>query len=307
MKEPHVAIIILNWNGKTDTIACLDSLQKVTYPDYSIILLDNGSTDGSIEAFKDKYPYVTLIDNGKNLGFAGGNNPGIDKAMKDGADYIILLNNDTVVAPDFIQELVKAAESLNAGIVGPKMYYFEPKDMIYYAGGYINWYTGYSKHAGFRQTENGQHDEVKEVDFVNGACLMVKREVVEKLGGLPVDYFLMWEDIDYCINAKRHGYKVVYVPSSVIWHKISASIKKMRAATMYYGRRGNIIFIKKYASLPQKISSLIWLIFIYGTISSLYYAIRYRSLDILKYSLKGIIAGLRYDVKNPKEAEPVHS
>ena len=127
-KYSKVTIILLNWNGKEDTIECLESLKHITYPNYEILLVDNGSTDGSVECFRERYPGMEIIENGENLGFAEGNNVGIRRAMDEGADYVLLLNNDTVVDPEFLGELVKVGESdPKIGIVGPKICYYNNK------------------------------------------------------------------------------------------------------------------------------------------------------------------------------------
>src|SRR5262245_37473647 len=152
--RPHVAIILLNWNQPEYTLACLRSLGQLEYPNVTVTVVDNGSTDGSPALIRARYPDVTLIENGRNLGFAAGNNVGIDLAMRDGADYVMLLNNDTEVAPDMVDDLIAVAESDSSiGIVGPKILYYDLPDTIWSAGGTIDAY-GMPGHVGADQPDD---------------------------------------------------------------------------------------------------------------------------------------------------------
>lgn len=224
MTHPLVYIIILNWNGKEDTIACLRSIERVKYPNFSVILVDNASSDGTVEYVKDKFPSVKIIANSENLRFAGGNNVGIKYALERNADYVLLLNNDTEVAPDFLPELVRAAENdKSIGIAGPKIYYYEGNKMIWFAGGKVEFWKGWISHIGIREPDYGQYDFAREVDYITGCCMLVKREVIEKIGKLDESFFIYGEDADWSLRASRAGYSLVYVPSSIIWHKVSAS------------------------------------------------------------------------------------
>jgi GT2 family glycosyltransferase len=221
---PHVSIIILNWNRKDDTISCLHSIEKVNYPNLSVILVDNASSDGTVEAVKEKFPSVKTISNPRNLRFAGGNNVGIEYALVNKADFVLLLNNDTEVEPDFLSELVRFAENdSHTGIVGPKIYYYYDKKRIWFAGGKVDYWKGWISHIGIREMDHGQYDAAREVDYITGCCMLVRREVIEKIGKLDESYFIYGEDSDWCLRASRAGYRLAYVPSSVIWHKVSAS------------------------------------------------------------------------------------
>ncbi|MDP2209407.1 MAG: glycosyltransferase family 2 protein, partial [Bacteroidota bacterium] len=184
----------------------------------------NASSDGTQEALQKQFSDVEYIFNPTNLRFAGGNNVGIDYALRKGADYILLLNNDTTVADNFLDELVSTAStSLNVGIVGPKMYYHGDPNRIWYAGGKIEWWKGWISHVGVREIDNGQYGQTIETDFVSGCCIFVKREVVEKVGMLDTAYYIYGEDVDWCIRASRAGYRIMYEPKAKIWHKLSVS------------------------------------------------------------------------------------
>jgi len=249
---PKVAIIILNWNGKEDTIECLESLKHITYHNYEILLVDNGSNDGSVECFRERYPGMEIIENGENLGFAEGNNVGIQRAMEKGTDYVLLLNNDTVVDPEFLGELVKVAEGdERIGIVGPMIYYYDyggRKDVIWFAGGKILRRIGQPFHDGLHKIDKGQHDKMKDVGFITGCALLVKKEVIDKIGLLDVDYFAYFEDLDYNIKASKAGYSIVYSPKSKIWHKGSSTSGFMSPTYIYFHTRNRIIFVKKNAT-----------------------------------------------------------
>ena len=224
MSEPLVYIIILNWNGKVDTLSCLQSIMDVRYPNFSVIMVDNASSDGTVESVKEKFPPVKIIANTENLRFAGGNNIGIDYALQQKADYVLLLNNDTVVDPDFLNGLLKVAGSgERVGIVGPKIYYYNDPERIWFAGGKVEYWKGWVSHTGIRELDHGQYDADRRVDYITGCCMLVKREVIERVGKLDEKFFIYGEDADWCLRASRAGYELVYVPSSKIWHKVSTS------------------------------------------------------------------------------------
>ena len=268
--EPKVVIVVLNWNGKHVTVECLESLVEVDYSNYEILLVDNGSTDGSQECFRARYPEITLLDNGVNLGFAEGNNVGIRWAIDRNADYILLLNNDTVVHEKFLAELVRVAErDSNIGFVGPKIYYYDchgRRDVIAFAGGHINLWIGKALNIGEREKDRVQYDDIKEVDYVQGACLLVKREVVQRIGLLDSTLFAYWEETDWCVRGHRAGYKSVFVPKAKVWHKVAASSGGVRRR--YYLTRNLFWFMKKHAAGKQYLSFLVYFFFVQFWIST---------------------------------------
>jgi GT2 family glycosyltransferase len=224
MTNPLVYIIVLTWNGKKDTLECLNSLKELVYPNYRVLVVDNASADGTAEQVRSQFPDVELIVNKDNFRFAGGNNSGIEYALSKNADYTLLLNNDTIVDKTFIDELVLTAESdSQIGMVGPKMYYYSDPNRIWYAGGKIEWWKGWLSHIGVRGIDNGQYCQTKETDFISGCCVLVKREVVETIGILDTAYYIYGEDVDWCIRAFRAGYRLMFEPKAKIWHKLSVS------------------------------------------------------------------------------------
>lgn len=220
---PRVAIIVLTWNGKSDTLGCLRSLRDVTYPNFWTIVVDNASSDGTVDAVRKDFPDVQVLVNGSNLRFSGGNNVGIFSACQSGAEYVLLLNNDTLVEPGFLEHLVRAAQETGAGFVGPKIYYASDRRRFWYAGGRIEWWKGWISHVGVREEDHGQFDVRTDTDYVTGCCVLASREVVERVGVLDESYYIYGEDADWSIRGTRAGYRVIYEPLAVIYHKVSVS------------------------------------------------------------------------------------
>lgn len=278
-----VAIVILNFNGEKDTIQCLESIERlqVTRLDSAkrvgyrlqVIVVDNGSVDGSVNELKNfTLPALrfTLIENKENLGFAEGNNVGIRVALKDGADYVLILNNDTLVDKNLILQLIKTfSDYHDAGIISPKIYFApgfefhktrykknERGKVIWYAGGKLDWDNILSSHRGVDEVDSGQYDRVVETDFATGACMMIKLEVFKKIGLLDKDYFLYWEDVDFCQRAKKAGFKVLYTPTTHIWHKVARGSGIGSNLNDYYITRNRLLFASKYAVVRAKFALL---------------------------------------------------
>lgn len=229
-----LSIIILNWNQYEDTSECLNSLGN----NYKIMLVDNGSIDGSADKLKAQYPHIELIKNKTNLGFAAGNNVAIKKALQDGNNYILLLNNDTKVEPDFLEWLVKAMKrSEDIGIVSPKIMCFDKPQKVWFSGGYYLPILKKPTHA---------FDKQGEIDWASGCCMLVRKEVFNKIGLLDEDYFNNYEDVDFCYRAKKAGFNIKLVPESIIYHKFAASMGgKFSPFYTYYRTRNNLLFFKK--------------------------------------------------------------
>ncbi len=253
--SPSVFCIILSWNGKALTIDCIRSVLKSDYPNYTIIVVDNASADGSAQAiqstFRDEIGSgkIILIENPSNKGFAAGNNTGIGVAIQKQADFIFLMNNDTLADKQLISFLISAMDSRQEiGITGPKIYYFEPADQIWFAGGEIFLHKAISRHTGIRSRDTGQHDTPKICDYITGCAMMIRKSVFEKIGMLDTTYPLYSEDADFCMRAKKAGFLCFYEPRGKMWHKISAGtggqLKWKKIRLRLYS---SMIFYKKYA------------------------------------------------------------
>lgn len=268
----RVGIVIVNYNGKTDTLDCLESLTKLSTIDYRLrtTVVDNGSMDGSIEAINEAFPKVELLKSGRNLGFTGGNNLGIKAALKGGADYVLLLNNDTLVAPDFLKHLLAVVKNNpQIGIVAPKIYFAAGYEfhknrykkaqlgkVIWYAGGLIDWRNMYGSHRGVDQVDTGQFDELTETDFATGCCMLIRAEVFSKIGFLDDRLFLYLEDLDFSLRAKRVGYRIIYVPQARIWHKNAAGSGVGSPLHDYYLARNRQLIGRRYAPWRTKFALL---------------------------------------------------
>lgn len=251
MNWPKVSIVILNWNGLTDTIECLNSLKELNYSNYEVVVVDNGSKGEDADTLWNEYQnQVTIIRNNKNYGFAEGNNVAIrDILSRDTSQYILLLNNDTVVDPNFLEKLVSVSEmDKNIAINGPTIYYYDSPNLIQFAGGKINMWTGRRKVIGYQKLEQTVSLNVAETDYIMGAALLIKTSVIRKIGLLDPDYFAYTEDVDWCYRAKKFGYKIVHVPTAKVYHKESASTGgHLNPQVLFYIYRNSILFMKKNA------------------------------------------------------------
>ena len=264
MFYPKVSIVIVNWNNFADTSECLESLKKITYPNYEIILVDNGSDGDDVRLIKETFNnYVRLIENDSNFGFAEGCNIGIEDALGRGADYVALLNNDTVVAPDFLDELISIVDSdKKVGIAGGMVYCYEIPEMIWFAGGTINYWTGTTLIRGSGEADRGQFEEIIEVDWICGCFMVISRNLLQTVGMLDKRFFFGWEDADLCVRATKAGFKILFVPGSKIWHKTLPPEKQERlmGLPVYYATKGRFIFIEKHFSRLQLASAGLYFI-----------------------------------------------
>ena len=293
--NPKVSIIILNWNGLDDTIECLDSLKKTTYPDYEVIVVDNGSKGDDAEILGEKYKdYIHIVENDKNYGFAEGCNIGMRYALKNShPDYILLLNNDTVVAPDFLNKLIDVAEKdVSIGIAGPKIYFYDQPNKLQSAGARVNWWTGETALIGYGEIDNGQFGHLKDVDWVIGGALLIKRQVLEKIGLLYQPYFAYFEEADWCARCRKAGYRVVYVPGAKVWHKGQRTIGKQDVSLLYYMTRNRLLFMRRNSTTLQFVCFLMWFSLKDSLVTTIM-LIRRKELKSLTKFYKAICDGMR--------------
>lgn len=245
-QNDRICIILLNWNGKKDTLECLESLSKVSYSPFTTIVVDNGSTDDSVSTIRSAFPSTPILETGSNLGFAGGNNVGIRWALSKCFDWILLLNNDTIVAADFLSAFMETASLTSAKILGAKILRYSDPERIDHLGGI--WNPGSAK---FESIACGQLDDCigyvdsNSVDYVCGAALLMHRSVPETIGLLEAKFFLFWEETDFCFRARRKGFDVRTAPSAKIWHKVSASFIGGKPHSHYFWWRSRLLWLER--------------------------------------------------------------
>lgn len=254
--SPKVFIILVNWNGWKDTVECLHSLKELDYSDYSVIVVDNGSTDRSVNEIEYRFPDITLIKNKENRGFAGGNNVGITYALERDADYVWLLNNDTVVDRQALSHLVeRMEEDDHTGICGSRLIYYHQRDTIQVlAGGSYNKWLATTDNFGQHQSVNATFDRQmieEELDFIIGASMLVSREFLEEVGLLCEDYFLYYEEIDWGIRAAPH-FSLGFAPKSIVYHKEGASTKATNLRKDDKSRLSDYYLVKNRFKLTWK-------------------------------------------------------
>lgn len=259
--KDKVFIILINYNGANDTIECINSIKKISYSNYEIIVVDNCSTDNSVsilEEFSRKVDF-TLIKSHINNGFSAGNNLGIKEAIKKDFDYILLLNNDTLVSSNFLEKLISGFKcSSRCGVTVSKIYYAKEHDLIWYDGGSLSLNTARTKHWHYHQKDTHEIKQPHKVSFATGCCMCLSKKVIEDVGLLDEDYFLYEEDADYCCRILTSGYDIYYIPDSVIYHKVSSSTGELSPLSQYYAVRNKYLFIRKnYHGIDKFISYFI--------------------------------------------------
>ncbi len=244
--RPLVGLILLNWNGWEDTFACLESLEQVTYPNLKVILVDNGSTETPAREPALRFPDIEILSLDENRGFAGGNNIGIRSAQEQGADYVLLLNNDTEVAPDFLDQMIAAAESDPlVGMVGPMIYYDAEPDVIWSAGGQVDRARGDAHMLGVDEIDRGQYGQAaRSVDWVTGCALLAKMELIERVGMLDERFFAYYEEAEWCARARRAGYRIVHAPQAKVWHKVTREAREASPLVNYYMTRNRLLYLR---------------------------------------------------------------
>ena len=256
MKAPRIEVVVLNTNRKDDTLACLESLAQSTYPNCSVMVLDNASTDGSTEAIHARFPAVRIEALSENHGYAGNNNVGIRLALEQGADWVFLLNEDTWVAPDCLAELIAAAQrDLSIGVVGPMVYTFNRDQEISSAGGVIDWWKADATNAGMGETDQGQYG-ARVVGYLNGCGILVSRAAIEKAGMLDDSYFIYYEETDWCMRICRAGFRLWFEPRAHMRHKAPIEWTNFGPTTLYYMTRNRVRFFARYAPWRLKPVSL---------------------------------------------------
>jgi GT2 family glycosyltransferase len=250
--SPHVAVVILAFNGREDTLRCLESIERVEWDDLTTFVVDNASSDGVVGAVEERFPDVRVIRSERNLGFAGGNNLGLRAAHEAGAEYMLILNNDTVVDPASIRELVAEAERRpDAGALCPLIYYMDPPERIWYAGARFDPRRGYNgRHTGYRERDRDQYAGTRETGRATGAAILVPRRTIDEVGYLDERLFLHVEDVEWSLRIREAGYRILLVPSARVWHRVSVAMGGEHSpSSAYYSIRNTLAVCDWHAPL----------------------------------------------------------
>lgn len=268
-----VAIVILHYKGKEFTAQCLESVRKLKTDGLKIeTIVVNNNPKESLRGLKKRFKGLRFLKTGENLGFTGGNNFGIKRALKDSADYVFLVNNDTILDKDILVQLIEVVKKEEkSGILAPKIYFApgyeyhhdrykksERGKVFWYAGGKIDWQNVIASHRGVDEVDKGQYDQIEETDYISGCGMLIKREVLEKIGLLDDKYYLYYEDADFSTKAKKAGYKLLFVPQAKMWHFNAGSSEVGGPLHDYYMTRNRLLFGMRYAPLRAKIAIFKW-------------------------------------------------
>ncbi|MEI8031764.1 MAG: glycosyltransferase family 2 protein [Chlorobiaceae bacterium] len=244
---PLACIVILNWNGAGDTIACLGSLEGELSPSCRALVVDNGSTDGSPERISEAFPETELLRLPFNTGYAGGNNAGFRRAVEMGAEYVIFLNNDTLVESGFSRPLLETLQrNASAGVAVPKICYLSRPDTIWYAGGIVDLSTGRIAHVGLRKKESAEYDRPGVTGYATGCCFAMRCSDFLSIGGFDESFAMYAEDVDLSLRVRHSGMSIEYTPSSKVLHKVSASLSGNSFSKLSRRTRGTLRLLRKH-------------------------------------------------------------
>ena len=270
----RLSVIVLNWNGLADTRAALTSLAACRAPagwQVALMMVDNGSTDGSVEAVCREFPAVDVVALSENRRFAGGNNVGLKRALDAGANAVMLINNDVEAGGGLFDHLLGSLErDPEAGAVTPLICFAEPRDVIWYAGGRCVPALGFAAHRGLREPDRAQFMKVESTGYITGCCLLASREAWLKVGPLDERYHIYAEDADWSLRARDAGYRLLFVPRARLWHKVSAASGAASPWKIYQRLRANLTLFARHATgigritwlpcfLAQQAALMMWL------------------------------------------------
>lgn len=290
---PELSVILVNYKRPQDTIDCIHSLHKSTFKDFEIIVIENGSGDGSREKIQKTYPSIQLIESPTNVGFAEGNNIGIRAALESDCRFILLLNNDTVVDPNALAMMMSTMNTHpGAGIVGGKIFYFDKPNVLWFAGGWFNPHSAFSGHYGIGEEDNGLYDKERTCTLITGCCLLFRRELSVGIGFLDSDYFAYLEDADFCVRATRKEYALYYQPKAIIYHKVSSTSAWDSPGYIYFNLRNKIFFLRKNAAFIQWLPHLPRLFYFYLR-QFVRLSLKWRDATKTRAAWYGLVDGLR--------------
>ena len=298
---PSVLALVLNYNGKDITLESLSSLVGTRHEPFRILVVDNGSSDGSWQAIAEAYPDVEQVKVEENRGISHGMNVGLRRALESGEDYVLILNNDIEVDAEMVGEMVKVAESdRRIGAVGPKAYYYYDRERLWSTGGIIRFKHSVTRERGDGEIDRGQYDEDGEVDYVNGCAMLTRRQAILDTGLWDSTYYLGVEDADWCMRMKKAGYTCHYAHKALLWHMISYSTGVYKPGRTFHTGRSTAIFVRRFAGPLQ------WLSFIVFALLALPFAwlreLPKGNAGAAVSKGKGLLEGLRVPMGEPPRA-----
>jgi GT2 family glycosyltransferase len=298
--HPKVAVILLNWNSFDHSSNCIQSLQLCDYPNFEIILVDNGSIDGSGNLLKAKFPEIILIASPTNEGFAAGNNRGFSYAIENQFTYAMMLNNDVFVEPDFISKLIQYMETHpDTGAIQPKIFFNHDRKKIWNGGSYFLSWLGWTYSKRYMRKAGVLQSQFQQVDWITGCAFLTKTSILKEVGLLKEAFFIYYEDVDLSFRIRSKGYELIYHPDSIIYHIAGSSNKaKVKGKegfsspfVHYLNSRNHIWFLKMWTKWYQWPSTLV-ILFLYYLSIMFYFAFRWR-INKLKSLLRGILDGMK--------------
>ncbi len=285
LNQPLISIITINYNQSKVTCDLLASLQKITYKNIEVIVVDNASPSDNPQVIKKQYPEILFIPSDENLGFAGGNNLAIKQAK---GKHLLFINNDVEVASNFLEPLVQCLEeNPTIGMVSPKIHYYNHPKTIQYAGCTpINPYTTRGAFIGHKEKDEGQYDQGMITNYAHGAAMLVCKEAIDRAGMMPELYFLYYEELDWCNRIKEHGYEIYYEPQSLVFHKESISVGKQSTLKTFYQTRNRLIYIRRNIKGYLYFISILYFIFLTFPKNTIQYIVQ-QKIDLLYAFIKG--------------------
>lgn len=303
---PSVAAIVLNYNGKDLTFQTVESLQGLTHEDLEIVVVDNGSSDGSHEAVQAEFPEVTALRVEVNQGISVGLNAGITYAMDRGFDYLLILNNDIEVHPEMVTEMLAVAERDPAiGCVGPKTYYYSDRNRLWSAGGRIRFREAVTRERGMLDLDEGQYERDEEMDYINGCAMLVPRRVVERIGLWDPIYLVGVEDADWCMRMKRAGFQCWYAHRALLWHMVSPTTGGYKPGRTFNTGRSTAIFVRRFGTPLQKAS--FWLFLLAAIPAAFVRELPRGNQAAAVAKLRGVLDGWRQPMTSPPPWPPTGS
>jgi GT2 family glycosyltransferase len=281
-------VIVLNYNGEKLLPACLYSLGQQTGVNIDVVVVDNGSTDGSVALVSEKYPWVRFLALDKNYGFTGGNNAAIRDTLARGSEYAILLNNDTFAAPDFVSRMVAVIESdPRIAVVCPKIYFAHRPHMLWYAGGDFSLWTSITRHRGWKEIDRGQFDYQHEITQATGCAMLVRCSAIQDVGLFDERFWAYVEDLDWSIRFVKRGYRLVFAPDARVWHHDGVTAVKSlgsgsQAIRQFHSTRNMVFLARKHVKW--------WQLPTYVTGFTMHHIIFYTSLRLWRRDFRALLA-----------------